>query len=287
LKPDMTENRMRFDLDLTNRILGLNLSIEDARFSLEKSRLSLDSETAIIPAFRMDVMHSIDLAEDVALGYGIQKFSAEKTETSLSGSVHPMTKKSRQLVDLMVGFGLIEIYTPSLANKQLSSFFSNQDIVLRVDDSKSESYDFLKSEILPSLLSVLGSSTHEEYPQGIFEQSPVFKKSETSEAGVVEEEHLAAAIADSSANFSAIKSILEPLTQLMFGQSHSIRFEPGSIGGGILAEGRTALVSVSKANSEKTVLGLVGEVSPFALESFGLKVPVSAFEINLRPFLTN
>ncbi len=284
--PDMSEMRMRFDLDLTNRVLGLNLSDQEAKSCLERGRLSLDSGFAVIPAFRMDVIHPIDLVEDVALGYGIHKFAPEKTESSLSGSLHPRGKKLERFIDLMVGFGFVEIYTLSLTSKQVSNLCPDQNLVLHVEDSKSENNEYLKSEILPVLLSVLGSSTHEVYPQGIFEQATVFSKSEKSEAQVLEVEHLGAAIADSAANFSAIKSILEPLIKLASGSDWHVKFEAKSANPEIFADGRVASVSMTKPNAGTIELGLVGEISPSVLETFGLRVPVAGFEIKVEPLIS-
>ena len=98
----------------------------------------------------------------------------------------------------MVGLGLTEVWNLSLTSvDQVSSD------ALRVDDSKSQKLEYLRSDLISSLLSVLGSSTHQEYPQKIFEQAPVFKKSSETVSSVGEEEHVAVLVADSEAELQA------------------------------------------------------------------------------------
>lgn len=282
--PDMSQKRMRFDLSLSNRILGLDLSFEEARAALEKSRLSLDSGDAVIPAFRTDIMHPIDLVEEVELGYGVSRLTPQRAESSLTGSIHTQSKKKARVIDVLVGLGLTEIFNLSLTNKSESDFASDQGLILRVDNAKSETYEFLKSEILPSLLRVLGSSTHEEYPQRIFELAPIFTRIEDG-TQVLQEEHVGVAIADSGANFSQIKSILEGFLRLVSDRDWKTGFNVGKATGSVFAPGRTAEITILKKSGESRQIGLVGEISPAVLEELGLKVPVSAFEVDVGRIL--
>ncbi len=280
----MSQKCLGFVLGLSLRFLGLDLSFEEARAALEKSRLSLDSGDAVIPAFRTDIMHPVDLVEEVELGYGVSRLTPQRTESSLTGSIHRQSKKIARVIDVMVGLGLTEIFNLSLANKNESDLASNPGLILRVDNAKSETYEFLKSEILPSLLRVLGSSTHEEYPQRIFEVAPIFTRIEDG-TQVLQEEHVGVAIADSGANFSQIKSILEGFLRLVSDKDWKIGFNVGKVTGSVFAPGRTADITISKKASESKRIGLVGEISPAVLEELGLKVPVSAFEVDVGRIL--
>ena len=277
ITPEMSKKKMRFELELVNRILGLNLSLDEAKNALAKSRLTLDSGDAIIPAYRQDIIHPIDLVEEAELGYGVSKLTPQSAETSLSGSIHPETRNVSKIIEVMVGLGLAEIMNLSLESKGDSDLAANQDAILKVEDPKSESYEYLKSELLPSLLRVLGSSTHEEYPQGIFEAGPVFMKSE-ADTRVREETHLAAAIGDSSANFTAIKSILEGFLKLTSGSKWKVKYSPQA--SGVFVPGRSALITVEGDNGSREV-GMVGEIAPRVLEALGMKVPSAGFEIDL------
>jgi phenylalanyl-tRNA synthetase beta chain len=284
--PDMKPESMKFDLDLTNETLGLKLTNREARIALEKSRLKLlSNKKALIPRFRSDIIHPIDLVEEVELGYGITNLTPESSMTSLSGSLGTKTKSIQKFIEILVGLGLIQIENLALTGKtEIGLDLAHS---LKVDDAKSQSYEYLRSHALPSLLKVLGQSTHEEYPQRVFEQATVFKKRDNGSdisIGVQEEEHVAVVIADSGANYSRIRSILDAFLRLALEDNVKVTFEALNEGSPIFAAGRTAEVILMDPN-KKSKMGLIGEVSPSVLEELGVRVPIAAFELNLEPLL--
>lgn len=185
------------------------------------------------------------------------------------------------MIEVLIGLELTEIWNFSLTTKELVEQCSNQP--LRVDDSKSQSFDYLRCDVISSLLQVLGATSHEEYPQMIFEEAPVFSRSNETVSSVSEDEHLAVTIAHSEANYTEIRSKLDAFLRTIIGEK-SMRFEPAEDQGGIFASGRTAGIILGEGGNESRI-GLIGEVSPAALEKFGISVPVAGFEINLESFL--
>jgi phenylalanyl-tRNA synthetase beta chain len=185
------------------------------------------------------------------------------------------------MIEILVGLELTEVWNLSLTTKELVDHCSEKP--LRVDDSKSQSFEYLRCDLMSSLLHVLGGTSHEEYPQMIFEVAPVFSRSSTTMSGVAEDEHLAVTIADSEVGYTIVRSKLDAFLRAVVGEN-SVQFEIAKDVGGIFALGRTADI-ILKKNGEETRLGTVGEVSPAALEKFGIAVPVAAFEINLEPLL--
>jgi phenylalanyl-tRNA synthetase beta chain len=281
--PDMHPSKMRFDLELTNKNLGFDFDLEQARVALEKSRLGLDDAGhSLIPRFRSDIIHPIDLSEEVALGYGIAHFTPQEVASSLSGSLSRRLRSIDSVIELFIGMGFTEIWNFSLTSKDVVAHYRDSEI-LKVEDSKSESFQFLRVDLITSLLRVLGASTHLEYPQRIFEEAPIFRRESTSTTEVLEQDHIAAALADSEANYTKIRSHLDAFLKLVMGPSN-FHLETESDAAGIYAEGRTAGVFI-REKSKDTRLGTVGEISPSTLERFGLAVPVAAFELNLEPIL--
>jgi phenylalanyl-tRNA synthetase beta chain len=76
--PDFRSARMDLNVEYTNRILGLQLNpkrIADllltAGFGVEN--VNENTLTVLVPCYRVDVMHQIDLVEDVAIAYGYNK----------------------------------------------------------------------------------------------------------------------------------------------------------------------------------------------------------------------
>jgi phenylalanyl-tRNA synthetase beta chain len=283
MTPNMMPETMKFDLNLTNKTLGLKLSYEEARRALEKSRLELLSQgQARVPRFRSDIIHPIDLVEEVELGYGVARLKPLRSKTSLVGSLTLRTKRLQKFVEILIGLELTQIESLSLTSADEVGLDPGQS--LKVDDPKSRSYEYMRSEALPSLLGVLGQSTHEEYPQRVFEQVTIFKKKDGLDIPVNEEEHVAVAVADSSSNYTHIRSILDAFLRLILPEQEKVAFEPSTEKDAIFAKGRTAIVTLVNAG-EKLGLGKVGEVSPYVLERLGVRVPIAAFELNLEPFL--
>ena len=282
--PDMTPRRMLFDREISNGILGFDFDLSQSRGALEKSRLGLDSAgDAIIPRYRSDIIHPIDLAEEVALGYGIWQFSPQVVSSYLVGSLSTRLKNIDAVIEVLVGLGFTEIWNFSLTTRELVQHCAAGP--LRVDDSKSQSFEFLRCDILSSLLQVLGSSTHEEYPQLIFEEAPVFSRSEQSISGVLEQEHVAALLADSDTRYSQARSKLDAFFQLFLTEGATIKYETYSEDGEMFAAGRTAKIILVRHGVAEQHLGLIGEISPSALEQFGISVPVAGFELDLEPLL--
>ena len=57
---------MRFDADLAVRMTGLSLAPSEMRRCLRRSRLDLDRHGyALIPRYRVDILHPVDLTEEV------------------------------------------------------------------------------------------------------------------------------------------------------------------------------------------------------------------------------
>ncbi|MGI0092173.1 MAG: phenylalanine--tRNA ligase subunit beta [Nitrososphaerales archaeon] len=281
--PDMSPKTMRFDLELTNGILGEEFSVSDAARALERSRIGLyGNGDAIIARYRYDIIHPIDLVEEVALGFGIQKFAAQNLKSSLIGSFSKRQKKIDLVIDVLVGMELTEIWNLSLTSLEQVTHCKRTGLI-KVEDSKSQSFEFLRCDIIASLLATLGASTHQEYPQRIFEQAPVFKISEETVSSIAEEDHVSVVIADSGVNYSMIRSVIDGLFRLLLGEKTSISFKQLQEELEPFALGRSAVISMKGADSSE--IGVVGEISPKFLERYGLKVPASAFELNLEPFL--
>jgi phenylalanyl-tRNA synthetase beta chain len=281
--PNMMPARMKFDLKLANKMLGLNLKSLEAKKALKKCRLDLADSYAKIPRYRSDIMHPVDLVEEVALGYGIESLTREKVATSLSGSEMIRSRRDERISEILVGLGLTEISGLALRGKLLEEAYGSETSVLRVENPKSSSYEYLPRDIMPSLLVVLGQSKGEEYPQRLFQEGMVFLNSEKSETQILEENHVAVLVAGVGSNFSSASSLLASLERYIAGTHRKFILSLGSAPNWF-AEGRTAKVTLS-SSGRKDDVGFVGEISPKTLNALGLEVPASGFELSLEMFL--
>ncbi|MCP8323085.1 MAG: phenylalanine--tRNA ligase subunit beta [Candidatus Methylarchaceae archaeon HK02M2] len=280
--PDMSSQKMEVDIKLANDLLGLNLTEQEVSESLEKSRISVLSEDrkliAIIPRYRVDILHLVDLVEEVAYGYGFDRLSPTLITSKNAGKPDETLSLMGSAREVMVGLGYIEVMNYNLVSKKVLHEFTNRKprTIVKVENPKSLELELLRDILFPSLLLVLSKNIHEEYPQKIFEISKVFVKDARASTGIREVYHLATAISHSTANYTEAKSSLVSL----FSQTFDLKvdtiptFHPSFI------LGRAAIV-----RSGKFKLGIIGEIAPVVLENFRLRNPVTVYEVDLSKIL--
>jgi phenylalanyl-tRNA synthetase beta chain len=110
----------------TNKLLGLRLSPERISELLSTAGLGIakiraDSVDVLVPCYRIDVMHQVDLIEDVAIAYGYNNIEAVWRELPTTGLAKPEQSLINIARELMVGLGYQEILTYTLTNKETSS----------------------------------------------------------------------------------------------------------------------------------------------------------------------
>ncbi len=257
--------------NVVERLTGLKLSKRDLAEYLSRSRLELRGNRVYIPCYRVDIMHPVDIAEEVALGYGIEKFDAIYPPPNSPGERNKFESFLESVSNFMAMSGLLEVMEYELTDeKSLIGNFSREDSgIIRVMNPKSIEHSLLRDSLIPSLLSVLSRNLKEEYPQRIYEVGRVF-----SRKGNTFDEHwnLCMMLSHSKASYSEAKSYLASFLNTCIGIKTST--EPSSHWA--FSEGRTASILVSERET-----GVIGEVKPEALECFGIYTPVSGFEINL------
>jgi len=268
--PDLSPAKWTIDTFEANGLIGADLSSEDIVQCLEKMRFGAkangSSIEVLVPAYRADVMHSWDIFEDVAIGYGYENLDPKMPKTVTVGKSHPIETRKSELRDIMVGLGYLETMPFTLTNEVI-----NFDQMRRSRDEKaftrvlhpiSELHTMVRTDILPSLLEIFALNQHHPLPQRIFAAGDVLVDKNTRQ-------NLAAASIHSGANFAEIRSVVDSLFREL-----SIEPDIKESGDGAFLEGRRADLFV-----EGTKVGSFGEVHPQVLLSFGLEQPVVGLEL--------
>ncbi|HUK84805.1 MAG TPA: phenylalanine--tRNA ligase subunit beta [Candidatus Acidoferrum sp.] len=282
LTPDFSSRCMMLSVEDTNKLLGLKLSAHKisellltAGLGIEK--IKTDSLDVLIPCYRIDVMHQVDLIEDVAIAYGYNNIVPFWRELATTGRA----KLDQGLIniarDLMVGLGYQEILTYTLTNPEnlFDKMNTQRTPLVELSNPKVVTMTCLRNWILPSLMEFLSNNQSVEFPQRIYELGKVILPDETKETKTRDEEWLSAATVHANSNFTEIKSALDAFMS-NFGMDWQIKetTHPSFI------EGRVGKIIV--AGSE---VGVVGEINPSVLEAWKLENPTAAFEINLQRIL--
>lgn len=275
--PDLNPRKMKISLENANRLLGLNLNEKQLKPLLEKMGYNYNSKnkTAEIPAWRADILHEVDLIEDVAIAYGYENFVPEIPEISTIGSENPEEKVKKVMASILSGLGFLEVssYHLNKKNQETEMNPGGKENSIEVENSKTE-YSVLRRDLSNSLLRIFSENVDSEYPQKIFEIGKVFH---ISSEKVTEKEMLALAL--SPGNFTEARQAIEYLFSMLALDSE-ISFDEPKNSKPWFIEGRTAEIFM-KGKS----LGFIGEIHPKTLKNWGIKMPIALFEINLEEVL--
>lgn len=269
--PDLSPIELPIDHRLVRTALGMNLSAAEIAKSLARSRLGVKRAKALAPRYRIDLLHPVDIAEEVALGYGFDRIESVYPPSRQAGSFNPFEDYMDSASTVMAGSGMIEIMTFELTDERslYTLFQRSSSEKLVVLNPKSIEHSFLRDALIPSLMASLSGNVKSDYPQRIFEIGRVYTR---AEGRVHEAWHLGCLVAHSQASFTEAKMYLESFCRIITGTEATT--EAGEHWA--FSRGRCAKVIV-KGES----LGHVGEVKPEAIDGFGLGVPVSGFEIDI------
>ena len=268
--PDLREMKSQISIKECCRFLGIDLSGNEMKEAIERMGMSAsvngDMVDILIPSTRLDMMHKVDLYEDVAIGYGFERFGGPYISRQTPGELGPVTSFSNKMRDVMIGLGFTEVTTLTLSNQKDEFERSGLPVKTstRVTNPITEDHTCLRSYLMPSLMRILRHNKHRDLPQRIFEIGFVSDEHHTTP-------HMCGMVAASKTSFTEIKSIAESVAREM-----SIEYAISPCEYRTFIDGRGAFIS-----SNGKVVGFFGEVSPKVITDYEMTHPVMMFEIDL------
>jgi len=274
--PELAPEKIKISVENVNRLLGLNLNEKQIRKCLEKMGYNYTKGIVDIPAWRTDILHEVDIIEDIAIAYGYDNFEPEIPSISSTGQEENIETRKGKIAEILLGLNMLEVSSYHLTTEedQLKKMgIKDKGGVIEIENSKTE-YDLLRSNLLHLDLKILSENSTAEYPQRIFELGRIFEKDNKKESGIKENERLCVCLANSDANFTEIKQVLDYIIR-MIGKDKEYRIENGEHPSFI--DGRCGAIILN----EKTI-GFLGEITPNILENLKIKMPVCALEIDVE-----
>lgn len=277
--PNFSSRTVPLSVEYTNRLLGLKLSAKQIGELLLTAGLGIgkthgDTVDVVVPFYRVDVMHQVDLVEDVAVAFGYNNIECVWREMPTTGRAKPDQRQIDVARELLVGLGYQEILTYTLTDKE--TLFGKMNVketaCVEVANPKVATMTCLRNWLLPSLMGFLSNNQSVEFPQKIFELGKVTLLDELSETKTRDEEWVCAATTHANANFTEIKSALDA-----FFMNFGVQWQIKEAAHPSFIEGRVGAVLVGGVE-----VGFVGEINPAVLEAWKLENPVAAFEIDLQ-----
>ncbi len=262
--------KVKLDGAMVESLTGLKLSPERIRELLEKARYGVSGDYAIVPDYRRDILHAVDMGEDVAIMYGFDKIESAPLESYTVGSSTAMNGFVDKVREVAVGLGFQEIFSPILSNR--ASIEGKMAVsgtgLVEIENIMSETYSAVRSWLIPVMMEVLSKNKHRDFPQKIFEQGLA---TSSDKGKIMDRESVAMAVSHTAADFTEIKQCADAMVKAL-GLSYSV--EP--CGMRTFIRGRGGKIKV-----KGKPVGFIGEVSPEVLENWQLEMPVAVLEIDL------
>lgn len=284
--PDLSFHRREITLQDVERVLGLRLSQAKVGELLKKMGYASamrggDAVSVSIPFYRHDILHAVDVIDDILRAYGVNEIPARIPNVFTIGGVSSKTKKVDFLRNAAIGLGFDETLTLALTSEeyQYTKMNVKPNFPVRVLAAKSEEMNMVRSSIIPEMLRTLKRNDRYKLPIRIFEVSDVVAKDKNTDTGYSNDTRFAAVMCASDAGFTAAKQLVEFVCGMFNVQCDLDYANPG-----MFIDGRGARVMLHTGRGS-TEMGLIGELHPEVLGNFGIENPVAIVEISLEKLL--
>jgi len=294
--PKGEERKHRVPESLIRKILGLEISNDELARALTKMGGRLDESRTVtdgpnepgrwadcvvgekehvisMPRWRSDIMHPIDIVEDIAIGFGYENLPKQLSSLHIDAVPLNSSHLRRRFGESLRACGLQEVQSLTLSNEadqfQLMRWPQGGSRTNIANPITSE-HTMLRQFILPSLLRLLSANRHHELPQRVYELGTVVRDYRNFERG-------AWACAEVGSGFSVAKGIAQGVLRDMGAPLDEVQFDPVASGEGPWIPGRGAYVSIGEER-----VGQFGEIAPEVSGSFGIKSPIQAGEFDLE-----
>ena len=276
--PDFTLKKASLNLDYARKLIGLPLKEEEIYSLLEKSGYHVVSSgpTAQLeyPSYRQDIMHQMDIVEDMAISYGYNKIPPEAYRIPTIGGQSSLALLTNSVTDLLIGIGLQEImsYTLTSRDSLLKKMLLPDRELAEIENPVSGNWSVFRSWLLPGLLEFLSRNKHVDYPQKVFEVGDCILPDQKAETRTRDSRMVGVALTDVSVNYQDISSLLDA-----FLASLGVRYALKKTIHPSFLPGRVAEIFVKNKS-----VGFIGELHPQVLNNWSLEKPVVAFELELK-----
>ena len=280
--PDFTPKKIKLTFEDIERITGLKLSLKelktilsDYNYNVKKSKHGLEVE---YPSWRQDILHPVDVIEDILISYGYNEIEPVIPDISTIGDIDSLEEFSEKIRNAIVGFGAQELLNFTLTNED--NLFTKMNIkpfpCVEIANPVSSKWSHVRNWTLPSLLEFFERNVSQEYPQQIYEVGDAVIMDSKAQTKTKTIKRLSWALADKESSFTKAKQVLDFLLTGL-----NLEYEIEDVEHGSFIPGRCGRVIV---NGKK--VAYIGEIHPKVLTNFNLEFPICAFELNITELKT-
>lgn len=302
-------------VDLCNSLIGIQLSPQEMQQLCEKVQLGpaklLQNDTMLqvtVPPTRSDILHAVDIAEDIGIAYGYNNIVKRVPTTATVGKEFPLNLLTDLLRDEIARAGYTEVLTHGLCSIHDNFTALRRPVTSAVHllNPANVEYQVVRTTLLPGLLNTLQHNRATSFANG-------FKLFEISDVVVPDNEHIVtetvvgaknqrqvcAVYAGPTSGFEIIHGLADRIMTLtevapelsddadkdhrVVREGWSYAIEPCDAP--TYFSGRAANIVLTKPGSSPTVIGSFGILHPEVLQNFSLLYPASCLELDLEPLM--
>lgn len=223
-----------------------------------------------MPRWRFDILHPIDLVEDVAIGHGFEDLGSDVPKAPLTALPRSDGHIRRRIRDSLQGLGFMQIQSLTLSN-DIDQFeamrWPAMGEVTRITNPITIEHTLLRQYLLPGLFRLLASNRHHDLPQAVYELGTVVRDHSNSD-------RFAFLVAEQGGGFAAVRGRIQAIMRDLGAGSYQIEPLSGTMGPWLT--GRSAKVIVNGIH-----VGCFGEMDPAIGNHYELKVPLSGAEFDV------
>lgn len=278
ITPDLRPLKMTVTKQEIEELLGLEL--DDAEILKSIGRVGYNATikgkkiSVEAPAYRTDILHPVDVIEDLAIGYGFDRIIPTMPSTMTQGKLQSITRLKNKVRDLMVGMEYQEILSYIMTSPTtLTEKILREDPVVITTNPRSMDYSVLRNAIFPILMDFASQNQHADFPQRIFEVGDVVVPNESKETRTDQIPSVCGLVTDVKVN---ITDLMKDIGYLLRNLDLDDKFKFVTSIDPTFINGRTAQIIVNDK-----IVGLFGEVAPEVLNNFEITSPIVVFEIRL------
>ena len=228
-----------------------------------------------MPRWRFDLLHPVDLVEELAIGHGYEDLGTDVPKATLTAQPRIDHHLRRRLRTSMQGMGMMQIQSLTLSNQH--DQFDNMrwtpaHEVTLITNPITVDHTMLRQHLLPGLLKLLAGNRHHDLPQSVYELGTVVRDHANAE-------RLAFITAERSGGFAAVRGRIQALCRDL-GVDEWIA-EPLEADDGPWLAGRGAKVIING-----TWVGCFGEVDPAVASLYDLRVPLNGAEFDVDALMS-
>lgn len=303
LSPCLESTEFRTTVEFINKGNGTDIDPETTCKLLNKMQLPSEhvGDGALLvraPVTRSDIIHPVDIQEDVAIAFGYNNIEFTKPKRQTTGKPLPINHLGDFMRQACAEAGFTEALTWTLLSEKDNFTLlrrENDGSAVRIGKAAFAEFEMCRTTMLPGLLRALQSSVGRvPLPLRLFECGDVVLRDDAEETGARNRRKLGAIFCGKSAGFEIIHALADRILQLnrvTFRASNDTSAPPSDLNSvySLQESHSPTFFPGRQANIVRNgqVVGQFGILHPEVARDF--KIPqdvlVSALEMDIEAFL--